>query len=117
MKTMNNSNKIVAKYVIIFAMMLSLSASTFAQTYTIKGKIVDQNTNENLMFVNCVLYNAKDTLKQISGVAADTNGVFQFKNIKKQDLLLTLTFVGYEKKVIEIKSSSFKGNIIDLGTI
>ncbi|MDD4002006.1 MAG: outer membrane beta-barrel family protein, partial [Bacteroidales bacterium] len=114
---MNNSNKIVAKYVIIFAMMLSLSASTFAQTYTIKGKIVDQNTNENLMFVNCVLYNAKDTLKQISGVAADTNGVFQFKNIKRQDLLLTLTFVGYEKKVIEIKSSSFKGNIIDLGTI
>lgn len=117
MKTMNNSNKIVAKYVIIFAMMLSLSASTFAQTYTIKGKIVDQNTNENLMFVNCVLYNAKDTLKQISGVAADTNGVFQFKNIKKQDLLLTLTFVGYEKKVIEIKSSSFNGNMINLGII
>lgn len=117
MKTMNNSNKMVAKFVIIFAMMLSLSASTFAQTYTIKGKIVDQNTNENLMFVNCVLYNAKDTLKQVSGVAADTNGVFQFKNIKKQDLLLTLTFVGYEKKVIEIKSSSFNGNILDLGTI
>ena len=117
MKTMNNSNKMVAKFVIIFAMMLSLSASTFAQTYTIKGKIVDQNTNENLMFVNCVLYNAKDTLKQVSGVAADTNGVFQFRNIKRQDLLLALTFVGYEKKVIEIKSSSFNGNILDLGTI
>lgn len=126
---MNNSNIIsikknhdakkinIARFFMIFAIMFSLSASSIAQTYTIKGKIVDQNTNEKLMYVNCVLFKAKDTLKQVNGVASDTNGNFSFSGIKKQDLRLVLTFVGYEKKMIEINSSSFKENILDLGTI
>lgn len=117
MKTMNKSNKIVARFVIIFAMMLSLSSSIMAESFTIKGRVVDQATKENLMYVNCVLFKAKDTINPIKGVAADTSGVFSFSGIKKQDLVLVLSFVGYEKKVIEIKSSSLKGNIYDLGTI
>lgn len=117
MKTMNKSNKIVARFFIIFAIMLSLSASAIAEPFKIKGKVVDETTKENLMFVNCVLYNAKDTIHPIKGVAADTTGMFLFLGIKKQDLRLVLTFVGYKKKVIDIKTSSLKDNNLDLGII
>lgn len=109
--------KIIKRFVLLFVMMLSLSSSIMAESFTIKGRVVDQATKENLMYVNCVLFKAKDTINPIKGIAADTNGVFTFSGIKKQDLRLVLSFVGYEKKVIEIKSSSLKGNIYDLGTI
>ena len=66
------------------------------------------------MYVNCVIFNQKDSLKQIKGTASDTNGVFVLKDVKKENYNLVLSFIGYEKMIIPINSSMFKGNVLDL---
>ena len=105
------------RLIIIILLFSGLSSSAIAQTTSIRGRIIDSRTNEKLMFVNCVLTDSKNNTKQIDGVAADTNGVFVFKNIKKKDMVLSITFVGYKRKDIEIKASMLKDNNLDLGDI
>ncbi|MCK9163692.1 MAG: TonB-dependent receptor [Bacteroidales bacterium] len=105
------------RLIIIILLVSGLSSSAIAQTSSIKGRIIDSRTNEKLMFVNCVLTDSKNNTKQIDGVAADTNGVFVFKNIKKKEMVLSISFVGYKRKDIEIKASMLKDNILDLGDI
>ncbi len=105
------------RLIIIILLVSGLSSSAIAQTTTIKGRIIDSRTNEKLMFVNCVLTDSKNNAKQIDGVAADTNGVFVFKNIKKKDMVLSISFVGYQRKDIEIKAAMLKDNNLDLGDI
>lgn len=102
------------KRIISFCLVLTLSFGAMAQGFSIKGKIIDDNTNEALMYVNCVIFNQKDSLKQIKGTASDTNGVFVLKDVKKENYNLVLTFIGYEKMIIPINSSMFKGNVLDL---
>ena len=75
------------RLIIIILLVSGLSSSAIAQTSSIKGRIIDSKTQEKLMFVNCVLTDSKNNAKQIDGVAADTNGVFVFKNIKKKDIM------------------------------
>lgn len=88
-----------------------------AQNHTIKGRLVDKITNESLMYANCALYSAKDTITPIKGIASDTNGNFLFTNVKKMDLRLVFSFVGYKKLVLDFKSSELESNQIDIGTI
>lgn len=89
-----------------------------AQRYAIKGKIIDQITKDNLMFVNCVLFKQNDTINIYKGVSADTSGNFIIKGVKKQNLTLQLSFVGYEKQQLNIGLEKFKDKKeIDLGEI
>lgn len=102
------------KRIISFCLVLTLSFGAMAQGFSIKGKIVDESSKEALMYVNCVIFNQKDSLKQIKGTASDTNGVFVLKDVKKENYNLVLSFIGYEKMIIPINSSMFKGNVLDL---
>lgn len=107
------------KSILLFLILLFCGLSgIMAQRYSIKGKLIDQNTKEKLMFVNCVLHKQKDTIGIYKGISADTAGFFIFKGIKKQDLILQLSFVGYKKVKLYINSTKFGENKeIDLGTI
>ena len=101
----------------IIVFFIGQSSSSFAQNKEIRGRIVDSDTKKELIFVNCILTKAGQGEKQIAGVAADTNGVFHFKDIKKQDMVLSISFVGYKRKDIEIKASMLKSTVLDLGDI
>ena len=89
-----------------------------AQRYSIKGKIIDNVTKENLMFVNCVLYKESDSINMYKGVSADTSGNFIIKGVRKNNLNLELSFVGYEKHRLKLGIDRFKEDKeIDLGVI
>ncbi|MFA6368596.1 MAG: carboxypeptidase-like regulatory domain-containing protein, partial [Bacteroidales bacterium] len=104
--------------VLIPILLLFMINPVMAQRYSIKGKIIDQITKENLMFVNCVLYKQNDTINMYKGVSADTSGNFIIKGVRKQNLNLELSFVGYEKYKIKIPVEQFKDSkLIDLGEI
>lgn len=104
--------------VLIPILLLFMINPVMAQRYSIKGKIIDQITKENLMFVNCVLYKQNDTINMYKGVSADTSGNFMIKGVRKQNLNLELSFVGYEKYKIKIPVEQFKDSkLIDLGEI
>ncbi len=117
MKTMNRKTTKIAKSIVSFCVILTLSFSAIAQGFTIKGKVIDEVSNEAMIYVNCVAFSSKDTLTQVKGIATDTNGVFILSNLKKDNYNLVLSFIGYEKKIIPIKSSMFKERVLDLGEI
>lgn len=99
-------------------MLLFLINGAMAQRYSIKGKIIDNVTKENLMFVNCVLYKESDSLNMYKGVSADTSGNFIIKGIRKNNLNLELSFVGYEKHRLKLENNRFNDDKeIDLGVI
>lgn len=105
---------------IFLALILCLfSLATIAQQQrcTIKGKLVDSQTKDALMFANCVLHYATDTIGIFKGEAANQDGEFSFKNIKPRKLIFKASFIGYETYRKEIEVSDFKNGIIDLGTI
>ena len=99
---------------IAFALMIVLSISLFAQRYTIKGQLLDKQTNDYMMFANCVLHYQTDTLGIYKGETSDTAGRFVFTKVKKRNLILEITYVGYKPYKKNIPASDFKDNkIID----
>jgi hypothetical protein len=107
------------KSVLIFSvLLLCFVGVASAQRYTIKGKVFDKITNEKLMFANCILQYKTDTIGIYKGVSVDTNGYFEFKSVRKRDLILKLSFVGYKTLRLEIKKEDFKEEkVIDLGDL
>lgn len=107
------------KFILLSLVLLPLFINgAMAQRYSVKGKIIDNITKENLMFVNCVLYKDSDSTNMYKGVSADTSGNFVIKGVKKDNLNLEFSFVGYEKHNLKIGIDKFKDDKeIDLGEI
>ena len=97
------------KFILLSLVLLPLFINgAMAQRYSVKGKIIDNITKENLMFVNCVLYKDSDSTNMYKGVSADTSGNFVIKGVKKDNLNLEFSFVGYEKHNLKIGIDKFK---------
>jgi hypothetical protein len=98
--------------------MVLITSCLFAQRYTIKGKLIDLQSKENLMFANCILHYKTDTIGIYKGASSDTAGLFVFKGVKKHNLILNISFVGYKTFRKEIKENDFQTDkVIDLGVI
>ena len=82
--------------IILTILLFVFSVSTNAQN-RIDGIVVDDKTNERLAFVNIVI-NEDGTL----GTTTDIDGSFSITT-KKEINKLTFSFVGYEKKTIDIE--------------
>ncbi|NPD46880.1 MULTISPECIES: DUF5686 and carboxypeptidase-like regulatory domain-containing protein [unclassified Lentimicrobium] len=76
-------------------LLIALSINTFAQNKVITGIIIDEESREPLAFVNIVTEDDK------YGTSTDIDGLFQMK-IPKKTKSLTLSYVGYEKKSVDI---------------
>ena len=87
---MNNHKFILT--ILLFVFSISINAQN-----RINGIVVDDKTNERLAFVNIVI-NDDGTL----GTTTDIDGKFSIATKKKIDNL-TFSFVGYEKKTIDIE--------------
>jgi len=74
----------------ILALVLGVFLQTFAQTGTVKGRVIDNETLEGLP-------NANIFIDQTTfGVAADSDGNFIFNNIPTGTAVLVFSFVGYK---------------------
>ena len=67
----------------------------FAQ-FTLKGTVKTEK-GERLVGANLMLSNG------FNGTTNDVNGAYQFKNLKAGVYQLTVTFIGYEKQIKEVK--------------
>ena len=67
----------------------------FAQ-FTLKGTVKTEK-GERLVGANLMLSNG------FNGTTTDVNGAYQFKNLKAGVYQLTVTFIGYEKQIKEVK--------------
>ena len=67
----------------------------FAQ-FTLKGTVKTEK-GERLVGANLMLSNG------FNGTTTDVNGAYQFKNLKAGVYQLTVTYIGYEKQIKEVK--------------
>ncbi|MBO7101640.1 MAG: TonB-dependent receptor [Bacteroidales bacterium] len=79
---------------LLILMMLCLPLATWAQQGTVKGRVMDARTGENIEYATVALLNPKDsTLK--GGTVTDGGGHFKIEAPYGR-YLLRITFVGYE---------------------
>ncbi len=77
--------------------LLFVSGMAVAQSGSIKGKVVDQSTGEELAFVNVIAYRNGN---QVSGVNTDFGGEFVIKPLEAGTYDLLFSYVGYGDKRI-----------------
>lgn len=66
----------------------------FAQG-TVKGRVIDKNTNESLQFVNAMV-SVEGQTKNLKGAITDENGTFNISGLPNGKYVLTLSYMGYK---------------------
>jgi hypothetical protein len=99
---------------LIIAFVGVIQASLLGQSVTVSGIIHDE-TSQPLVNATCVAISASDsTFLKFS--LTDMNGKFQLKDIKPQEILLQVTFLGYNQYAKRIDLTANQ-NDLDVGTI
>ncbi|MBO7073371.1 MAG: TonB-dependent receptor [Bacteroidales bacterium] len=100
------------KRAILLIATILLCINTLIAQHTITGTLVDDTTNDPLMFVNVGLIRAADTV-YVSGTASNDKGFFKLEHVRNGQYILQITAIGYEnyKNVLDVTED------INLGTI
>lgn len=107
------------KHIILtFIFALSVTALTHAENIsgTIQGLIIDEETNEPLEYVSVAVFTISDK-KLVTGTISEPDGGFSIKGLDRGQYYVEVSFMGYNKQIlndIEIGTSRSK---IDLGKI
>ena len=99
----------LSRLALVFAFLL-VSLSSFAQTYSISGRIADFKDTSALIGVTVILKDGNDTsLTTGLGAATDVNGRFKIDDVAPGKYLLHLEYVGYrsQNKMVEIADKDF----------
>ncbi len=96
-----NSNIILnlKKSVLLFLIIIPLSV--FSQDFSVKGKIYDAQ-NTPISYANIVLLNKQDSTI-VSGSSSNDLGAFSLNNIKPNNYLLKVSFIGFNTYTKEIQ--------------
>jgi len=90
---MNSSSSL---HKLLFSLFLAFYFSfSFAQTYTVKGIILDAKTNEALIGASVAVEGT--TLGEVTGY----DGRFEIAGIREQQITLNISFMGYETQRIK----------------
>lgn len=73
---------------------------SFSQTATVSGKVIEKGTGEALPFATVVIKGTND------GVVANLEGFFSLVNIDAKDLILTISYVGFQTLDIAVEETS-----------
>jgi ferric enterobactin receptor len=83
----------------------------------IKGTIVEASENKALPNATVKLFSSKDSIL-LKGAIADSIGRFSIDhNISAISCFLTISYIGYESKSLEIDKTKFIADKLDLGSI
>ena len=90
------------RILLLFAM-LACTMAALAQG-TVKGRVLDKQTNDVLQFVNIRLTDSKSG-KMIKGAITDGNGSFHLTEVPYGNYKLTVSYVGYKNAIRNITLS------------
>ncbi|WP_373521820.1 TonB-dependent receptor domain-containing protein [Aquiflexum sp.] len=102
--------------VIIFLIVLG-SSDTFGQSYSVKGTILDSDSNDPLGFVQVAIFSLKDQTRPISFSDSDEDGLFSLE-VPKGKYNVKAFFLGYKDFLlteIEINGPTNLGEIKMIG--
>jgi len=67
---------------------------------TVKGSIIDKEDGQPLEFVSVAVYNAPEE-SLVTGTVSTESGEFEIKGLPVGDYYLEVTYIGYEKAIVE----------------
>ena len=91
------------KFVVLACLIALMPMMALAQG-TVKGKVIDSETKEELSFVNIAI-SPKGSTEIAGGVATDLSGNFVVEGLKYGSYTLTVSFVGYKTTTREFSVS------------
>ncbi len=99
---------------IILPINLTATAKKEQNDGIIKGKVIDEATNNPMPFATIILKDVNN--KYISGGITDDNGNFELENIALGKFTLEVQFIGYENYTQSVEFTE-KNYSLDIGTI
>lgn len=76
---------------------LLIAVTSFAQTGTIKGRVVDADSNEEIPFANIALLENGNI---VTGTVTDDDGAFKLDNVDHGSYSISVSFLGYQPNEI-----------------
>lgn len=95
---------------VVFILLFSLTAFSQDTKTTIKGSLIDSETNEPLEFATVQLLQLPDS-SLATGNITDKNGLLILNDVKKGNYIIRISFVGYQTKDLAVKVSGMKDNV------
>ncbi|MEA2106825.1 MAG: carboxypeptidase-like regulatory domain-containing protein, partial [Bacteroidota bacterium] len=112
------------KKIVIAFLILGISLNAFTEEDNnselskgnLTGYVYDSNENKPLEYATIALINLENG-SVVNGTISDESGYFQLKNINPGVYRMEITFIGYEKEVIEKIEITNKNRKIELGQV
>ncbi|NVJ85294.1 MAG: TonB-dependent receptor [Algoriphagus sp.] len=100
------------KFRVLLLFLFLLSSGSYAQTFSLKGKIQDAKSKETIPNATVLLLRVNDST-QVDGMISDLDGNFEIQSIREGDYLLKIQYLGYENffRNVQILSN------LDLGIV
>lgn len=83
---------------IIFTLLMQCAVLLAVAQFTLKGTVKNE-TGERLVGANLLISGS------FTGTTTDVNGAFEFRNLKVGNYQLTVSFLGYEKQILDLNLS------------
>lgn len=101
------------KFLSMLLMVIISSSASFAQKYSVSGKVIDEN-KEGVPMATVQLLANKDSAF-VSGVATSVDGAFKLEKLKKGKYILKVSYIGYKNHFLNIDLSN--KNDLQVGNI
>lgn len=83
------------KYLLIIALSFVTFLEVNAQTYTVKGKVLEFGKEDPIPYANILLMTVSDS-SQVSGTISELDGEFELTGIREGQYLLKIQYLGYQ---------------------
>ncbi|AMQ56548.1 TonB-dependent receptor [Algoriphagus sanaruensis] len=83
-----------------------------AQTFNVKGKILESGKNDPIPYANVLLLTVSDSA-QVSGTISDLDGEFELTGVRNGDYLFKIQYLGYQNYFKQVRVNQN----LDLGAI
>ena len=102
---------VIVAILVLFPLILSATTTKTQKDGIIKGKVIDEATNNPMPFATIILKDANN--KYIAGGITDDNGNFELENIAFGKFTLEIQFIGYEiyTQSIEFTEENYSINV------
>ncbi|WP_373399447.1 carboxypeptidase-like regulatory domain-containing protein [Algoriphagus halophilus] len=92
------------KFYLTLLFFIGASFCAFAQIYSVKGKIIDADSEQSIPNATILLLTFSDST-QVDGMISDLDGNFDIEEIKEGEYLLKVQYLGYQDLFRTIQAS------------
>ena len=103
----------VGLHLIFVGVLFFNSLQIFAQDASIKGKIIDKESNETVPFATVII----ESSEKKGGLSTDEKGKFNFENLVPGSYTIKISYIGFEDTIIESIQVEKDNETVNLGKI